>query len=321
RRLCLLFQRRKCEGCGTGRQSPSRNQFPLEDAQARGPGARPRDAGVGRGSRRLFRHPSQGQPNWSLGLAAIARHGRPLCVRKKIGRIRHQICVEQSAASALLDRLAHRAAAHRILARPSVPPARPPGLSARRAVRALAHRTAVSVKHMRQVGEDRLQQAGGFMRRAAIASLSVSLFLVAIKTFAYFASHSVALLASLADSALDLFTSWLNLVAIRQSLTPADAEHRFGHGKAEPLAGLAQGAFITASALFLVIQAVNRIIVPEPIDHSLLALVVMCIAITCAIGLILYERKVVAKTGSLAVEADQTHYFADLVTNIGVVLA
>jgi len=159
------------------------------------------------------------------------------------------------------------------------------------------------------------------MRRAAWASVSVSLFLVGIKAFAYFASHSVAMLASLADSALDLFTSSINLIAIRQALTPADAEHRFGHGKAEPLAGLAQGAFITASALFLVIQAVNRILVPEPIEHSIAALVVMCVAIACAIGLILYERQVVAKTGSLAVEADQTHYFGDLVTNIGVVLA
>jgi ferrous-iron efflux pump FieF len=168
---------------------------------------------------------------------------------------------------------------------------------------------------------DRIKQAGILMRRAAWASVSVSLFLVGIKTFAYFASHSVAMLASLADSALDLFTSSINLFAIRQALTPADAEHRFGHGKAEPLAGLAQGAFITASALFLVIQAVNRILVPEPIEHSIAALVVMCVAIACAIGLILYERKVVAATGSLAVEADQSHYFADLVTNIGVVLA
>jgi len=159
------------------------------------------------------------------------------------------------------------------------------------------------------------------MRRAALASLSVSLFLVGIKTFAYFASHSVALLASLADSALDMFTSWLNLIAIRSALEPADAEHRFGHGKAEPLAGLAQGAFIAASALFLVIQAVNRILVPEPIDHSVAALIVMCIAIACAIGLILYERRVVAHTGSLALNADQTHYLGDLVTNVGVVLA
>src|SRR5258706_12544466 len=129
------------------------------------------------------------------------------------------------------------------------------------------------------------------------------------------------MLPSLADSALDLSTSSLNLFAIRQALTPADAEHRFGHGKAEPLAGLAQGAFISASALFLVIQGVNRIVAPEPIDNSLQALLVMCIAIACAIGLILSERKVGANTGSLAVKADQTHYLGDLATNIGVVLA
>jgi ferrous-iron efflux pump FieF len=170
-------------------------------------------------------------------------------------------------------------------------------------------------------GEGRLEQAGRLMRRAAIASVCVSLFLVAIKTFAYFASHSVAMLASLADSALDLFTASINMLAIRQALTPADAEHRFGHGKAEPLAGLAQGAFISASALFLVIQAVNRILAPEPIDNSVEALIVMCIAIACAILLILYERRVVAQTGSLAIDADQTHYLGDLATNVGVVLA
>src|ERR1700761_1119035 len=169
--------------------------------------------------------------------------------------------------------------------------------------------------------EGGLEQAGQLMKRAAIASLGVSLFLVAIKTFAYFTSHSVAMLASLADSALDLFTASLNMLAIRQALTPADAEHRFGHGKAEPLAGLAQGAFITASALFLVIQAVNRILAPEPIDNSIEALIVMCVAIACAILLILYERRVVAHTGSLAVEADQTHYLGDLATNVGVVVA
>lgn len=169
--------------------------------------------------------------------------------------------------------------------------------------------------------EGRLEQAGQLMRRAATASVAVSLFLVGIKTFAYFASHSVAMLASLADSALDLFTASLNMIAIHQSLTPADDEHRFGHGKAEPLAGLAQGAFITASALFLVIQAVNRILAPEPIDNSVEALIVMCIAIACAILLILYERRVVAHTGSLAVEADQAHYLGDLATNVGVVLA
>ena len=159
------------------------------------------------------------------------------------------------------------------------------------------------------------------MRRAALASLAISLFLVAIKAVAYFASDSVALLASLADSALDLFTAAINMLAIREALAPADAEHRFGHGKAEPLAGLAQGAFICASALFLVIQAGTRLLHPQPIDHSGLALLVMGVAIACALGLVMYQRLVVARTGSLAIRSDQTHYFGDLVTNIGVVAA
>lgn len=168
---------------------------------------------------------------------------------------------------------------------------------------------------------DRLQRAGTLMRRAAIASVSVSILLVAIKAAAWFASHSVAMLASMADSALDLFTSSVNLIAIRQALAPADAEHRFGHGKAEPLAGLAQGAFIAASALFLVIQAVGRILSPEPIENSVAALVVMFISIALSIVLVLYQRHVVNKTGSLAVQSDSTHYASDLITNVGVVIA
>ena len=159
------------------------------------------------------------------------------------------------------------------------------------------------------------------MRRAAIASVAVSVLLVVLKAGAYFASNSVAMLASLADSALDLFTSSLNLFAIHQALIPADAEHRFGHGKAEPLAGLAQAAFIIASALFLVIEGITRILNPEPLDHSGAALAVMAVSIALAIALILYQRRVVARTGSLAVHADLTHYIGDLVTNIGVVLA
>ncbi len=169
---------------------------------------------------------------------------------------------------------------------------------------------------------DKAEKAHGIhMRRAAHASLGVSLLLVTIKAYAYFASDSVAMLASLADSALDLFTAALNLFAIHEALSPADAEHRFGHGKAEPLAGLAQGAFICASAIFLVIQAVQRLLTPQPIDHSLEAMIVMCVAIFAAVCLILYQRGVVERTGSVAITADATHYFGDLVSNIGVVVA
>lgn len=159
------------------------------------------------------------------------------------------------------------------------------------------------------------------MRLATYASVTVALCLITLKVFAYVMTDSVSMLSTLIDSLLDAAASLLNLFAVRAALTPADKEHRFGHGKAEPLAGMAQGAFIAASALFLVIQAVTRILQPEPIDHSIVALLVMCVSIFAAICLIVYERRVVAKTGSVALAADQTHYLTDLATNIGVVLA
>jgi ferrous-iron efflux pump FieF len=163
--------------------------------------------------------------------------------------------------------------------------------------------------------------APSLMRRAAFLSLGMSVLLVSIKLFAYLVTHSVSVLASFADSALDLFTSSLNLLAIRSALTPADAEHRFGHGKAEPLAGLAQGAFIAGSATFLVIQAINRFVSPEPVSQGPLALLVMFVSLAGSIGVVAYQRYVVAHTGSLAVGADKVHYTGDVVTNIGVIFA
>ena len=162
---------------------------------------------------------------------------------------------------------------------------------------------------------------GPLMRRAAIASVGVALFLVAIKAFAWVTSHSVALLASPADSTLGLSVSLLNLLAIRHSLTPADAEHRFGHGKAEPLAGLAQATFIAASALFLILESVKRLLTPQPVTNGGTALVVMGISIAATLGLVAYQRRVVARTGSLAVAADRLHYAGDLLGNLGVVAA
>src|SRR3954470_16558303 len=181
----------------------------------------------------------------------------------------------------------------------------------------VAHGAPVSVSEsfaMARAGEGR--EYGPLMRRAAVASLGVSLGLMLLKAAAYLLTNSVAMLASLADSALDLFSSVLNLFAIRSSLTPADEEHRFGHGKAEPLAGLAQGAFIAGSATFLVIQAINRFIVPESLDHPITGLVVMAISIAATLALITYQRYVVKKTRSVAISADRMHYASDLVTNI-----
>jgi ferrous-iron efflux pump FieF len=168
-----------------------------------------------------------------------------------------------------------------------------------------------------------MHQSGGetIMRRAAIASVAVSVGLVAIKAVAYFLTGSVSVLAALADSALDLFTSSLNLLAIRSSLTPADEEHRFGHGKAEPLAGLAQGAFIAGSAVFLVVQSAIRLFSPQPVAYPGVALVIMLVSVLAATSLVFYQRYAARRTGSLAISADRMHYTTDIATNLGVVAA
>lgn len=158
------------------------------------------------------------------------------------------------------------------------------------------------------------------MIRVAIAAVAVAALLVVMKTIAYIVTDSIAMMASLADSALDVFASFVNLLAIRHALTPADREHRFGHGKAEPLAGLGQGAFITGSAAFLVIESVSRLIAPHPIGFPLIGLGVMVVSILTTIVLVIAQRMVVRKTGSLAVGADRMHYLGDIVTNLGVIL-
>jgi len=162
---------------------------------------------------------------------------------------------------------------------------------------------------------------GVLMRRAAKAAVVTGIFMLVIKALAFIFTDSVAMLASMADSALDVFGSFINLLAIRQALTPADREHRFGHGKAEPLAGLVQGAFISGSAVFIVIEAVQRLIAPRPVDNGIVGLAVMAVSIAAAVALVLLQYHVVRRTRSIAINADFTHYLADIVINLGVVLA
>ena len=159
------------------------------------------------------------------------------------------------------------------------------------------------------------------MRSATYASVSVALILILIKIFAYILTGSVALLSSLIDSVLDSFASILNLVAVRHALTPADREHRFGHGKAEALAGLGQAAFITGSSIFLVFEALNRLINPRPIEHGMIGIVVITISLALTIALVFYQRYVIRHTGSLAIEADSIHYLSDVILNISVIIA
>jgi len=158
------------------------------------------------------------------------------------------------------------------------------------------------------------------MRRTAWAAVAVAALLILLKTIAYVITDSIAMMASLADSGLDLFASSINLLAIHQALTPADAEHRFGHGKAEPLAGLAQGAFIAGSVTFLVIESAGRLVSPQVVSHAGVGVAVMAISIVAVFALVIFQRFTVRRTHSIAIGADLVHYLGDLATNLGVVV-
>jgi ferrous-iron efflux pump FieF len=158
-------------------------------------------------------------------------------------------------------------------------------------------------------------------RLAATASVAVATLLIVAKAGAWLVTGSVSLLSTLIDSALDLAASLVNLIAIRKAIQPPDREHRFGHGKAEPLAGLAQAGFVCGSAGFLLVQAGERLVRPAPISNSEVGYAVMALSITLTIGLVLYQRFVVRRTGSLAISADSLHYGADLLTNLSVIVA
>jgi len=156
------------------------------------------------------------------------------------------------------------------------------------------------------------------MRWASIASMSVATVLIAAKTGAWLITDSVSMLSSLIDSALDLVSSLITFVAIRAALTPADADHRFGHGKAEALAGVAQAGFIAASAGGLLLTVADRFLHPRPVQQEMVGAAVSAVAIVLTLGLMLFQGYVVRRTGSLAITADRAHYTTDFVTNIAV---
>lgn len=155
---------------------------------------------------------------------------------------------------------------------------------------------------------------------ASWASVSVAIALLCLKLFAWFSTGSIGVLASLVDSLLDLLASLINMFAIRYAMIPADDDHRFGHGKAESLAGLGQALFISGSALFLIVYSIERIVNPSEVRSLELGSLVIGVSIALTAVLVIFQRYVSRKTGSLAIKADSLHYASDLISNTGILI-
>jgi ferrous-iron efflux pump FieF len=157
--------------------------------------------------------------------------------------------------------------------------------------------------------------------RAAMASIAMAVILITLKAWAAYRTDSTAMLGSLADSGLDLVASLVVLLGVRIAAQPADYDHRFGHGKAEALAALVQIILITISAIFIAARAVQRLLSGAQTAEAELGIGVSLVAMILTLALITYQRRVVRRTGSLAIGTDRLHYTSDLLLNGSVIVA
>lgn len=154
------------------------------------------------------------------------------------------------------------------------------------------------------------------MRLATVASMSTALILIVAKFAAWRLTDSVSMLSSLVDTSLDLVSSFVTFLAVRQALVPPDDDHRFGHGKAEGLAGLIQAGFIAASGCALLVAIVERLGNPKQVREEGIGLAVSALAIGLTLCLVTFQKYVVRRSGSLAINADMAHYSTDLVATL-----
>lgn len=158
---------------------------------------------------------------------------------------------------------------------------------------------------------------------ASRLSVAVAAILILAKTVAWSLTDSVSILASLADSSMDALVSVVNLLALRYALSPADDDHRFGHGKAEAMAAVVQAAFIAGSSLILVFHCIERISSPEShhLSHTGMGVAVMLFSIALTAALVVVQSIAVKRSGSMVVRADRLHYVSDILTNLSVLVA
>lgn len=149
----------------------------------------------------------------------------------------------------------------------------------------------------------------------------MAVLLIGLKAWAALQTSSMAMLGSLADSALDLVASLIVLVGVRVAALPADRDHRFGHGKAEALATVVQLILISVSALFIGFRSIERLLAGARTSDAELGIGVSLTAIAFTIALLAYQRHVIRRTGSVSISTDQMHYASDLMLNSSVIAA
>lgn len=161
-----------------------------------------------------------------------------------------------------------------------------------------------------------------FLKKTAVsASVGLAVLLSLIKTFGALSTGSLAILSSLIDSLSDVFASCISFIAVKFSVKPATAEHRYGYGHAESISALIQAAFVAGSGLFVMYDGINRFLNPAPLQQTDMGLIIMVLSLLLTLGLIIFQKYVADKTNSIAIKADSAHYTVDVLTNAAIIVS
>lgn len=158
-------------------------------------------------------------------------------------------------------------------------------------------------------------------QRAIILPILISALLIIFKSFGFYQTNSVSILASLLDSAMDVVISLINIIAVIYATKPADDDHRFGHNSIEDIVGLIQATFIATSALFIVYKAVSSFSGSKHIDNNIDGILVMLVSTACLFFVIIYQKIIIKKTNSTILKSDSLHYTSDILTNVTIIIS
>ena len=161
-----------------------------------------------------------------------------------------------------------------------------------------------------------IEESAALTRRITRLSLAVATVLSLAKVAAWIASGSVAVLASLADSGLDMLAAATTYFAVRYAAEPPDREHRYGHGKAEAFASLIQAGLVFASAALIGREAIDHLIHPQAVTHQGFGLWVMAASTVLTVMLVSAQSRVLKTAQSVAVTSDRMHYLVDIASNV-----
>ncbi len=161
-----------------------------------------------------------------------------------------------------------------------------------------------------------IAETAGLTNYVTYLSVGTAAILLVLKGAAWFFTGSIAMLASLADSGLDVLASLATFAAVRYAVAPPDRQHRYGHGKAEAFASLIQGGLVFASAALIGQEAISHILKPKPLAYEGWALGAMAVSLVMTVALVWIQTRVLSRASSVAVSGDRAHYIADVASNV-----